>query len=278
MQKFAVIILGLALGAGIALRASAQTRELGASGELLDGIAALVNSGVVLKSDIETRIPIATENFIQQQLQLPAAQRSQLPPISAFEQGVMNQLILEEIQYQRARQIGIQIGDDDLNRYMSEYARQVGTTLDGFPAWMESQGIDYNLFREEQRRDLAIRTLERAEVVQRIAINPRELEQCLAQARESQADEYEYNISHLLVSIPSNPTPQELAEAEAKIREVERELEAGADFAELAVEFSSSQTNLQGGSLGWRKGAELPTFFANDIRQLEPGDHSPTIR
>jgi len=278
MHRIAAIISGFLLCTGVALQSSAQTRELGVSGELLDGIAALVDAGIVLKSEVQTRIPIATENFIQQQLQLPPAQRSQLPPISAFEQGVLDQLILEEVQYQRAIRIGIEIGDDDLNRVLAEYANSVGTTLDDFPAFLAEQGIDYPMFRQEQRRDLIIRSLERAEVVQRISINPRELEQCLAQARQSQADEFEYNISHLLISIPSNATPQQLTVAETKIRDVERQLDDGTDFAELAVEYSDSQTALQGGSLGWRKGAALPTFFANEIRELELGQHSLTIR
>ena len=277
MRNIAAISLGFALALVVALPASSQTRELGASGELLDGIAALVNDGVVLKSDVMTRIPIATDNFIQQQLQLPPEQRSQLPPVSAFEQGVLDQLILEEIQYQRSAQLGIFIGDDDLNSVLSEYAGSVGVTLNEFPQWLNQQGIDYVLFREQQRRDLAIGALERAEVVNRIAINPRELEQCLIQSRQSQADEYEFNISHLLISIPTNATPDQLAEAERTIREVERRLEDGDDFAELAVEYSDSQTALEGGSLGWRKGAALPTFFANDIRLLEPGEYSTTI-
>ena len=92
MRNIAALFLGFALAAGCALPAFSQTRELGASGELLDGIAALVNDGVVLRSEVMQRIPIATDNFIQQQLQLPPGQRSQLPPISAFEEGVLDQL------------------------------------------------------------------------------------------------------------------------------------------------------------------------------------------
>jgi peptidyl-prolyl cis-trans isomerase SurA len=277
-RKISLIVMSLCLGAAGTDIATAQTRELGASGELLDGVAALVDSGVVLKSELRDRLTTVANNFIQQQMQLPPEQRSQLPPRSELEQQVLERLILEEIQVQRARAIGIEIGDDTLNQAIDAYAAQAGLTLEELPAILEAEGEDYQRFREDWRRDLTIRQLERVQVVSGISINPRELQQCLAQAIDAQTDEYEYNISHILIGFSPDAESDVIAAAEERARGIVRQLDDGADFAQLAIANSESQTALEGGALGWRKGSALPTIFADDVRSMEVGEHSTPIR
>ena len=269
------IVFGCGLAAAPAF---AQNRELGSSGDLLDGIAALVDSGIVLKSELRERMQVISDNFTQQQMQLPPAERGQLPPVAELERQVLDQLILEEIQVQRANSIGIEIGDDDLNLVLAQLAENADLTLEELPVFIESQGLAYESFREEQRRELTIRALERAEVVQRIAINPREFEQCMNRAEATQTDDFEYNTSHILIGFPADAPQSVIDEAEARARDISRQLDEGADFAQLAIAHSEAQTALEGGSLGWRRGAELPSVFAADVLALEAGEHSPPIR
>jgi peptidyl-prolyl cis-trans isomerase SurA len=272
--KIFSLLLLLTLSHGV----FAQTRELGSSGELLDGVAALVDTGVVLKSEVSNRLKVVADNFAQQMAQLPPEQRGQLPPLSVLEQQVLDQLVLEELQVQRASQIGLQVGDDALNQVLAEIAAGVGTSLEDLPAWLESQDIDYASFREDQRRDILIRELERREVMDRIMINPRELEQCLALSAISETEEFDYNVSHILIGFPPDAGQSEIQQAENKARDIVRQLDEGADFAQLAAAYSESATALEGGQLGWRKGAELPTIFVDDVNKLKVGEHSTPIR
>jgi peptidyl-prolyl cis-trans isomerase SurA len=269
----AAICLALSIGSD----ARAQTRELGSSGELLDGVAALVDAGIVLKSELRNRLQVVAENFAQQQAELPPEQRSELPPLSVLEPQVLDQLVVEQALVQRAERIGIEIGDDLLNQVLSEVAASVGVTLETLPSWLAEQGIEYASFREDQRRDLMIRQLERREVIEQIRINPRELEQCLARSQMSEYADFEYNISHILIDF-SPDIPEDAEAAQQEIREIAQQLDEGADFAQLAVAYSDSSTALEGGQLGWRKGSELPTIFADYVREMEVGDHSVPIR
>lgn len=278
MRKITSVIAGFALGFACAQHAAAQTRELGSSGELLDGIAALVDTGVVLKSELQRRIQTVASNFVQQQMQLPPEQRGQLPPLSILEDQVLDQLIVEEIQVQRADAIGIVIGDDVLNQVLGEYATTLGVTLGELPALVESEGESYQAFREEWRRDLKIRQLERVQVMERISINQRALEQCLEQVAAAAVDNFEYNVSHILLGFSADATPEEIAAVEDVARDIVRQLDDGGDFAQLAIEYSDSVTALEGGGLGWRRGGELPPVFAADVLELEPGEHSIPIR
>jgi peptidyl-prolyl cis-trans isomerase SurA len=255
MKQPAISIVSLCIAMTVTEIGMAQTRELGSSGELLDGVAALVDSGVVLKSELQSRVGIVRENFTQQQAQLPPEQRGQLPPLSVLEQQVLDQLILEEIQIQRASRIGVEIGDDQLNSILAEIAQSAGQTLEQFPTWLEAQGFSYPQFREDQ-----------------------ELEQCLEMSQMSENSEFDYNTSHILIGFDPDGPQDQIVAAEERIRDIARQLDEGADFAQLAVAYSESQTALEGGNLGWRKGSELPTIFAADVTEMEPGAHSAPIR
>jgi peptidyl-prolyl cis-trans isomerase SurA len=258
--------------------ASAQDRELGAGGELLEGVAAVVDEGLVLKSELAERLALVVQNLNRQQAEAPPDQRRPLPPVAIIEQQVLDQLIVREIQLQRADRVGITVNDDLLNEALSRVSQNLGYTLEELPSVLAAQGIDYVAYREDSRKDLLIEQLEQRDVVQRISITPRELEQCLVDSDASASDAFDYNVSHILISVPANATQQDIERARARINEVHDRLEAGEDFARLAVATSQAQTALDGGSLGWRKGAQLPTLFADRVIRMKPGDFSEPIQ
>ena len=258
--------------------ALAQDRELGAGGELLDGVAAVVEDGVVLKSELNDRVDLVLRNMRTQQEQQPAEQRRPLPPQSILEKQVLDQLVLREIQLQRAKKVGITVSDDMLNQALSRVAENNGYTLEEFPTVLASQSISYSQYREDSRQDLMIEQLQQRDVIGRISISPRELDQCLAERAATQTNSFDYNISHILISVPGNATPDQIDAGRAKIDSIYSRLEAGEDFARLAVATSQAQTALDGGSLGWRKGSQLPTLFADVVTKMQPGEFSKPIQ
>jgi peptidyl-prolyl cis-trans isomerase SurA len=274
----AALLASLLAASSFGLRALAQDRGLGSGGELLDGVAAVVEDGVVLKSELADRVALVVRNMRAQNEQQPAEQRRQLPPQSIIEQQVLDQLVLREIQLQRAKKAGIQISDDMLNQALSRVAENNGYTLEEFPTVLASQNVSYSQFREDSRQDLVIEQLQQRDVISRISISPRELEQCLAGRAATQTNSFDYNISHILISVPGNATPDQIEAARTKIDSIYSRLEGGEDFARLAVATSQAQTALDGGSLGWRKGSQLPTLFADVVTKMQPGEFSKPIQ
>lgn len=256
----------------------AQDRELGAGGELLEGVAAVVDEGIVLKSELSERLQLVLRNLEQRQAQLPPEQRRPLPPVAVIEQQVLDQLILREIQLQRAERVGIRVSDDMLNEALSRVAQNLGYTLEELPTVLAAENVNYTAYRDDSRRDLIIEQLEQRDVIARIAVTPRELEQCLVNTEASASDAFDYNISHILIGVPASATQQDVETARTRINEIHDRLEAGEDFARLAVATSQAQTALEGGSLGWRKGAQLPTLFADLVIRMKPGDFSAPIQ
>jgi peptidyl-prolyl cis-trans isomerase SurA len=258
--------------------AGAQDRELGAGGELLEGVAAVVDEGIVLKSELAEGLDRVVRNLSAQQAEMPPEQRRPLPPVSVIEQQVLDQLIVREIQLQRAERVGITVSDDLLNEALSRVASNLGYTLEELPTVLAGQGLDYTAYREEAREDLLVEQLEQRDVIARISLTPRELEQCLVDSDENASAGFDYNISHILISVPGTATQQDIQAARARIDEIHGRLEAGEDFARLAIAVSDAQTALDGGSLGWRKGSQLPTLFADRVIRMKPGEFSEPLQ
>jgi peptidyl-prolyl cis-trans isomerase SurA len=273
-----VFLASLLAAASIGSRALAQDRELGAGGELLDGIAAVVEDGIVLKSELSNRVALVLKNLRAQQEQQPAEQRRPLPPQPILEKQVLDQLVLREIQLQRAKKVGITVSDDTLNQALSRVAENNGYTLEELPTLLATQDISYSQYREDSRQDLMIEQLQQRDVISRISISPRELDQCLSERAATATNTFDYNISHILISVPGNATPEQIEASRAKIEEIYSRLEAGEDFARLAVATSHAQTALDGGNLGWRKGSQLPTLFADVVVKMQPGEFSRPIQ
>jgi peptidyl-prolyl cis-trans isomerase SurA len=248
----------------------AQTRELATKGALLDRVAAVVNDGVVLNSELDEQMAIVTERLRQQKLDLP--------PQNVLRQQVLERLVLQEIEAQRANKAGLKVPDDTLNSALTEVAQRNGIPLSQLPEALQQQGIDYAAYREDMRKELTLGLLRQRDVLQRISITPREIDQYLdKQAKTPSADE-EYNVSHILIAVPQEATPAQLDAAAKQAQEVSARAQKGEDFAKLALAYSKSQTALEGGALGWRKGGELPTFLADTIAKLKPGESSEPLR
>jgi peptidyl-prolyl cis-trans isomerase SurA len=151
-------------------------------------------------------------------------------------------------------------------------------TLTQLPQALTQQGIDYAAYRESMRKELTLTLLRQRDVLQRISVTPREIDQYIDKQAKRPAESSEYNVSHILIAVPQAASPEQLETAEKKAQDVYRRAKAGEDFSKLAVAYSNSQTALDGGALGWRKGSELPTFLSDVVAKLKAGDVSEPMR
>jgi peptidyl-prolyl cis-trans isomerase SurA len=264
----ATLVLLTALG--VSLQASAQTREIQSQGELLDRVAAIVNDGVVLESEVDDQVAAVKERL--------HSQGQQMPPDNIIRQQILEHLIVEECEIQHADRAGLKISDETLNNALTEVAQRNHITLQQLPAALASQGLDYPSFRESMRRELTVRLLQQRDVVQKISITPREIDQYLERQARHPSAKAEYNVSHILIAVPQEATAAQLDAAQKKATDIYERASKGEDFAKLAIANSNSQTALDGGALGWRKGTELPTVLADTVLSLKPGEVSAPIR
>jgi len=248
----------------------AQTRELSAAGELVDRVAAIVNDGVVLKSELDEQTAQIGARLRQQGLELP--------PENVLRQQILERLVIQEVQMQRANRAGLNVTDEIVNNALKDVAARNGIALPQLPQVLASQGVDYAAYRDSLRKEITLNMLRQRDVIARIVITPRELDQYLEHQKNAPSESTAYNLSHILIAVPQAATPEQMAAAEQRAEDVHRRAVAGEDFAQLAVAYSNSQTALEGGALGWRRGPELPTVLAEAVIKLQAGEVSDVIR
>ena len=263
------VVLGLA-ALGVHGSAGAQTRELATQGDLLDRVVAIVNDGVVLNSDLDAQLDIVSERLRQQKLELP--------PQNVLRQQVLERLVLQEIEMQRANHAGVKVSDEMLNAALQDVAKRNNLTLTQLPEELKKQGVDYAEYREEIRKEMMLQLLRQRDVLQHISVTPREIDQFLDRQAKAPSERNEYNVSHILIAVGQEASPAQQEAAGKRAQEVYERAKSGEDFAKLAVAYSNSQTALEGGALGWRKGSELPTFLADIIAKLKPGEVGEPLR
>ena len=267
MNRLRLILVCLV---GVATQAPAQTLELSSTGQMLDGIVAVVNDGVVLASELDAEIATIVERLQQQ--------GTPIPDMNTLVPQVLERLVVQRIQLQRAERLGVEIPDEALNMALSNIAQRNGVSLSEMPQLLTQQGIDYNTYREDMRKQLSVEQLRQRDVIGRINITPRELDEYLERQQGRGSASEEFKLSHILVSISSSASSADIDAADARINEIYKMAIDGEPFAELAVAYSAGQSALEGGSLGWRKGTELPTLFAEVIPGLQVGQVSEPIR
>jgi len=250
--------------------AVAQTRELDTRGEMLDRIAAIVNDGVVLNSDLDLQVEAVSVRLRQQKLDLP--------PQNVLRQQVLERLVVQEIQLQRAQHDGVKVTDETLNAALSDVARRNNLTLSQLPQALADQGLDYGAYRDDLRKEITLSMLRQRDVLERIVVTPKEIDQYLEKQAKAPSGNHEYNVSHILIAVAQDASQAQLDEAARRANEVYQKASGGEDFARLAVAYSNSQTALEGGSLGWRKETELPTFLTDVVAKLKPGEVSEPLR
>lgn len=248
----------------------ASAEELSETGEFLDGVAAIVNEGVVLKSqlrlELDSIIKRANEGGFQ------------LPPANVLQEQVLERLIISEIQKQRADQIGLVVSDQMLNEAIERMASQADIPFDQMPAALAADGIDYADFRNGMRDEITLEQLRRIMVAQNIEVSDREITQCITDLEDNVVVNSGWNLSHILVNLPDGATAAQIEETRLQTQAVYEQIIGGADFGEMAVRHSESETSLRGGALGWIEGQQIPSFFVDILADMTSGDVSEPFR
>ncbi len=251
--------LALALAAG-----SAQ-----AAYEELEAIVAVVGDDVVLASELRGRY--------QQVVDSLRGQNVQVPPDDVLISQLMERLILESLQRQEATRRGVEIDDETLTRAVMGFAQNNGMTLEQFQGALVADGMSYRQFREEIRSEMMISRLQRNLINRRISISEQDVQGLLNSPYYQELFSDEYRVGHILLSIDDAGNEAAARQAASRAEDIVARLRTGADFAQMAIENSSSSRALEGGDLGWRRAAELPSLFGETVLNMQVGEIAEPI-
>ncbi|MDX1605205.1 MAG: peptidylprolyl isomerase [Candidatus Competibacterales bacterium] len=265
------LLLSVLLALLIALPGQAQIR-FGPGptdeGRRLDHIVAVVDDDVITRQELDQALAEAIARI--------RANGTDAPPPQVLERQVLERLIMERLQRRAAAARNITVDDPSLNAAVEGIARQNGLTLEGLSQALAAEGIDYARFRDDLRQQLLAQRLRQQIVDRTISVSDQEVDNALGRA--DLGDGREYRLAQILIAVPDTADPAALEQAQERLREVQRQLDQGAEFQRLAVAVSDGREALEGGELGWLPATRLPPAFARVVPQLRPGEVSDPIR
>lgn len=236
----------------------------------IDSIVAVVDGDVVLSSELNYRIRSIKARFRETE--------AQLPPDSVLRTQVLDLLITERLQLSAAERVGIQIPDEQVNQTFAQMASNNGLTPDEMLARLVRDGQSVSSVFRDLRQELTLQQVQQALVNRRIFVSEAEIDNFLASAEGQFWSAPTYNLQHILIPLSTNAGPDEVISAQTLSDSIEEQLENGADFGTLAVQFSSGPSALEGGHIGWRRAIEFQAELAETIETSQIGVPTEPVR
>jgi peptidyl-prolyl cis-trans isomerase SurA len=236
----------------------------------LDRVVAIVDKDVVLESELNARKQSVLERL--------RGQYQQLPPEDVLNKQILEQLIIERIELGLAERYDIKVDEVEVDQAIGRVLQKNQITLAQLEADLQRQGLNLAGLRKQMRNELTISHLQQGVVNSRIKITDQDINNFLASSDGKYATSPDYHIGHILIAVSSSADVDTVAEAEKKANDIHQKLQGGADFSQMAISYSNDQAALQGGDIGWRKLAQLPELFGNQMLNLAVGQVSKPFR
>ena len=236
----------------------------------VDRIVAVVNKDVITATELADAVEAA-----QRQLR---RQKTPLPERAVLERQMLERLILDKAQLQLARDKGVRVDELQLDRAVQRVAQNNNMTLPQFRAALERDGVSFGAWREDLRDQIILSRVREREVDDRIQVSDTEIDLFLAELQGKPDTRVEYELSHILVRVPEQASPEQVQAARERARKAQEAARGGGDFASLAASYSDAPDALKGGVLGWRSHDRLPQLFSAALATMQPGAVSEVLR
>ncbi len=236
----------------------------------LDRVIAVVNDEALTQFDLNEQ-----KRILLAQMQ---ASKVRPPPPDVFNTQVLERLIVERALLQFAKENGVRVDDQVVERTILRIAQENKITPEELRRALDREKIPYAKYREDIRREVTIQRVREREVESRVSVSDAEVENYLATVASQAGGESEYQLAHILVSVPEQATPAQVDARRQRADEALREIKAGKEFSQVAAAFSDAPDAPQGGDLGWRTPARMPSIFVEAVKVMQKGEVSPVVR
>jgi peptidyl-prolyl cis-trans isomerase SurA len=236
----------------------------------VDRILVIVNDDVITETELANRLAETKKQLVLEKIKTP--------PDDILRKQLLDRMVLERLQLQLAVQIGIRVGESEVDQAIEIIAQRNNLSVENFRKALVKSGMDVAAYRAQTRDQLTIQQLLEREINNRVNVTDSEVSHFLENPQSRADMDVTYNLSHILIGIPESASPEAIQAAKKRAEDTLRQLKAGADFEQIAVSYSQGADALKGGGLGWKKPGELPELFLGALKSMSPGDISETLR
>ncbi len=238
--------------------------------QLLDKVAAVVNDDVIMASELQEQVAIIYQRI--------SASGTQPPPQEVLIPQVLEKLIQDRLQLSMGLRAGVKISDAELNQAMTRLAQQQNLSLDEFLAIAAREGLNPAALKAQMKDEMIIARVQQGQVQRRFTVTDQDIDNFLKSEEGKFLSSPDVNVGHILLPVSSGADKETVQQVLDKVENLRQQANNGTDFRQLAIAHSTGQNALQGGDIGWRKSAQLPSIFATVLAELQPGDISAPIR
>ncbi len=224
----------------------------------MDRVLVIVNEDVITQAEFDYRLKSVIQDFRTSEREVPQDLPKQL----------LEGMISDMLQVQEAERRGIEINDQDLDRAIEVFAGQQEITVGQLKASLEQEGQSFELFRGSIRDSLVISRLTDFYAQRRVQVPAYEIETEM-RVNNLDQDNSEYQLAHILIKNPESNTG-----VATRVRD---ELVNGLSFQQAVLTYSEATDAQEGGVIGWRTEQQLPTIFAEAVKQMQVGEVSPVL-
>ena len=236
----------------------------------LDRVVAVVNNEALTLYEMNEQKRILVQQLRESRLQPPSP--------DVLDKQVLDRLITERALMQYAKETGIRVDDTTVERTILRIAQENKMAPEEFRKVLEREGIPYAKYREDVRREVTIQRMREREIDSKVFVSDAEVDNYLATVNVQAGGESEYLLAHILVRVPEQSSPEQIEQRRARAEDALAKVKAGEAFAQVAATWSDAPDAQQGGSLGWRTPARMPSVFVDSVRAMKKGQVSGVLR
>lgn len=246
-----------------------QTASAAPAIQTIDQIAAVVNSEVITRGELEQRVRAAQQQLRKQGIPMPAR--------DLLEKQMLDRMVTDRALLQHAKESGVRVDPAQVERAIQRIASQNNLSQDELRSALTRDGISFERFRENIHNDILMTRARERQVESKLNVSEAEIDAYLQNQATLGKDE-EFNLAHILIAVPENASPEQIQLKRARAQEVLTELEKGGDFAQLSASHSDAPNALQGGELGWKNAGQIPSLYLDALRKLQAGQIGELIK
>ena len=245
--------------------AAAQALGRAPAGQTVDSVAAVVNDDVITVRELDERTSLIARRLEQQ--------HAPVPPKDQLRAQVLNQMVLERVQLEKAKEDGIVVSDADVQKTLQRLAAANNMPLDQYRARIEAEGVSWSVFTRDARNELTLSKLREKEVDSKVTVSDAEVANYIASQRGPGARaQQDLRIEHILVKVPAGAAQDVVDAAQKKAEAILQRAKSGTKFESLAKDESQAADAKQGGDLGFKAPGNLPDAFVKAASELRPGE------
>lgn len=237
------------------------------AGEVVDGIAAVVNRDIILLSEVAE-----TFEMVKDEAMRGTPPGEKVAAEAELRSDILEGLIANKLMEQAMDSAGMDVSDADIEAAVADVARQNNLSVENLYAELAKQGMELVEYRAELAKQLRQYKFMNLEIRGRVKIADEDIVNYYNQMTADVKPDMAWRLQMILLAYPATATDDDRSRIDSEADALLGEIVAGKEFSEVARARSDDPVGREsGGEAGVVKADELSPLFASKLSTVDVG-------